>query len=294
MARRLPPMNTLRLFEAAARHGQLKVAAEELSLTPSAVSHGVRTLEQWLGIALFQRTPQGLRLTAEGERYASLVRESLTLLSEGTERMLGAQAPRRLAISVPPFFAVRWLLPRLGEFRTLYPDITVLLDTSQQQVSLEKGDADLAIRMGRGDWPALVSDLLFRERLVPVCAPTLVEQLRVSPMAVCHIHLRTVNEEWQRWCEATGHPLPAPERALFVDTLQLAYEAASSGFGVAMGRRPLVDTELEQGRLVQPWQDSVAVETGYWLAVPPRRQHEPVIALFRDWLLQQKPTAQQQ
>lgn len=291
MPRRLPPLNTLRLFEAAARLGQLKAAAEELSLTPSAVSHGIRALERWLGIALFQRSPQGLRLTVEGVRYAAIVRESLTLLGDGTERLLGVQTPRRLAISVTPFFAVRWLLPRLGGFRALHPDISVVLDTSQQQVSLETGEMDMAIRMGRGDWPALACDLLFRERLVPICAPSLVDQVRADPASVCHIHMRTVQEEWQRWCDATGHPPPTPDRAFFVDTLQLAYEAAANGFGVAMGRRPLVDSELDRGQLVQPWRDTVDIETGYWLALPPRRMNEPMIALFREWLLQQIATA---
>lgn len=291
MPRRLPPLNTLRLFEAAARLGQLKAAAEELALTPSAVSHGIRALEHWLGIALFQRTPQGLRLTAEGERYAATVRESLSLLAEGTETLLGVNEPRHLAISAPPFFAVRWLLPRLGDFRTLHPDVTVLLDTSQQQVSLEAGEMDMAIRMGRGDWSALACDLLFHERLVPVCAPSLVDRVRADPSSVCHIHMRTVHEEWQRWCDATGRPLPVSDKAFFVDTLQLAYEAAANGFGIAMGRRPLVDTELEHGLLVQPWRDTVEIETGYWLAIPPRRRSEPMIELFRDWLLQQIPTA---
>ncbi|MGQ4880481.1 LysR substrate-binding domain-containing protein [Billgrantia sp. LNSP4103-1] len=287
MPRRLPPLNTLRLFEAAARLGQLKAAAEELSLTPSAVSHGIRSLERWLGIDLFARTPHGLRLTTEGERYATTVRESLMLLGEGTERLLNVQAPRRLAISVTPFFAVRWLLPRLGDFRVRYPDITVLLDTSQQHVALETGETDMAIRMGRGAWHTLACDLLFRERLVPVCAPSLVDRVRADAASVCHIHMRTVHEEWQRWCVTTGRPQPSPDRALFVDTLQLAYEAAANGFGIAMGRRPLVDAELERGLLVMPWQDTVDIETGYWLVTPPRRRSEPMVALFRGWLLEQ-------
>ncbi|MGR2737830.1 LysR substrate-binding domain-containing protein [Billgrantia sp. Q4P2] len=291
MPRRLPPLNTLRLFESAARLGQLKAAAEELSLTPSAVSHGIRSLEQWLGIALFQRTRQGLRLTAEGQRYAAIVRESLTLLGEGTERLLGIPQPRRLAISVPPFFAVRWLLPRLGEFRALHPEVSVLIDTSQQHVSLETGEADMAIRMGKGEeWSGLACDLLFRERLVPVCAPSLLDQVRADPHDLCPIQMRSVKEDWPRWCEATGHPRPSPAKAFIVDTLQLAYEAAASGFGVAMGRRPLVDAELERGRLVLPWQETVAIDTGYWLVVPQRRREEPMIALFRDWLTRQVAT----
>lgn len=287
MPRRLPPLNTLRLFEASARLGRLKAAAEELSLTPSAVSHGVRTLEAWLGLKLFVRSKQGLKLSDAGERYAATVRESLALLREGTEQLLGSRQEQRLAVSVAPFMATRWLLPLVARFRQDHPDITVLIDTLQHQVSLDTREADMAVRMGRGTWPGLACSLLFRERLVPVCAPELVDAVRAAPDHATYVHLRTVSEEWRTWCETTGRPYPPANRTFEVDTLQLAYDVAASGFGVAMGRRPLIDAALDNGTLVAPWPEVVDIETGYWLVAPARRVDEPVIGRFRELVMKE-------
>ncbi len=284
MPRRLPPLNTLRLFEASARLGSFKAAAEELSLTPSAVSHGIRSLEDWLGIPLFVRSRRGLTLSEAGTRYANTVRESLALLTEGTERLLDASRDRRLAVSVAPMMATRWLLPRLADFRALHPDVTVLIDTLQEQVSLENRAADMAIRMGHGRWAGLAAYPIFRERLVPVCAPSIVDQVRHNPQAMTCIQLRTASEDWNRWCEATGRPPPDSKRGFGVDTMLLAFDAAASGLGVAMGRRPLIDPELARGTLTMPWPDEVETASGYWLVALEQRLQEPVIAAFRQWI----------
>lgn len=285
MRHRLPPLNTLRLFEAAARLGSFKAAARELSLTPSAVSHGIQTLEDWLGIQLFIRSRRGIELSDAGARYALTVRESLSLLHRGTEQLLGAPRDQRLAVSSAPMMAARWLLPRLADFRARHPDVTVLVDTLQEQVSLQHGAADVAIRMGHGPWPGLAADRLFTERLLPVCAPELVEQVRASPESATCIHVRTASEDWNRWCERTGRPVPDPGRGLGFDTLQLAYAAAVNGLGLAVGRRPLVDVELNDGTLVAPWPEEVETDSGYWLVTLEHRSREPLIAAFRRWAL---------
>src|SRR3546814_846893 len=173
MPLRLPPLNTLRLFEAAGRHKSFKNAAEELHVTPSAVSHGIQTLEDWLGTPLFHRGARGLSLTPTGDAFLPYVREALTLLANASERVPGRRATGALAVSVAPTFASRWLIPKLGKFQAEHPDIAITLNTSRNHVQFPLDGQDLAIRMARkeqagSDWIHLV-----RETLVPVCSPDL-------------------------------------------------------------------------------------------------------------------------
>src|SRR5579885_1397960 len=146
MRRRLPPLNSLRLFEAAARLLSFKNAAEELLLTPSAVSHGIQTLEDWLGVPLFVRTARGLVLSDSGRDYYPIVTQALDLLSQGSGRIMSRNGQGVLAVSAAPTFAARWLLPRLQRFRELHPEIRVIIDTSQERTELSEAGADLAIR----------------------------------------------------------------------------------------------------------------------------------------------------
>lgn len=259
-------------------------AADELSLTPSAVSHGIRALEEWLGVALFVRTGRGLQLTLEGTTYYPVVREALALLSHGSERLRRPSGMRRVALSVAPAFARRWLLPRLSDFRTRHPEIGVVVDTMQDLADLEGRAVDLAIRMGRGGWPGLFADPILTESLVPVCAPHLCESdLEALPL----IHVSRLAEEWAAWARISGRELPDPDRGLRFDTLQMAFDAAAQGLGVAMGRKPLVDEELASGRLVVAWEPVVESTTTYWLVGLQARAGEPDIRIFRDWLRQQ-------
>jgi DNA-binding transcriptional LysR family regulator len=287
MALRLPPLSSLRLFEAAGRHQGFKRAAEELNLTPSAVSHGVMALEQWLGVELFERGPRGVSLTEAGRSYLPFVSEALAMIAVGTRRIAGGAGTRRVSISVAPTFAARWLIPRLGEFRQGYPDIALSIDASHRQVGFPVDDVDLAIRMGRAPWPELVSTHLFSEQLVPVCSPAF-RALHgkdgnpdLAPLPL--IHVETVTEDWAAWAEAVGMGAIDPAKGLHVDTIHMALTAAKAGFGVAIGRRPLVDPELDSGELVPAGQE-VSVATGYWLIEAPQAQGRPEIAAFAEWL----------
>lgn len=286
MRYRLPPLNSLRLFEAAARLQSFKAAADELLLTPSAVSHGIQSLEEWLGTPLFERTPRGLNLTSAGRDYYPAVRDALSSLAMGSERASGTRGGNRLAISAAPTFATRWLVPRLPHFRARHPDITVTIDTAQDRADLSDTAVDLAIRMGRGDWNGLIADRLFAEELVPVCAPVLAGQFAGAPRLeeTRLIHVTTVSEDWTYWAGAAGLPPPAAARGLRFDTIQMAFDAACQGLGIVIGRKPLVNAELESGRLQSLWPPVVKSSVAYWLVCSPARSHEPAIAAFRDWM----------
>lgn len=289
MRRRLPPLNALRLFEAAARHLSFKRAAEELLLTPSAVSHGLQALERWLGTPLFQRTAKGLSLTEAGARYFPHVQAALERIAAGTEE-ISTRRVKPLRISATPTFANRILLPLLGEFSRAHPDIAVAVDTSYTPVPLGEDGADVAIRMGRGGWPGLVARRLLRETLVPVCAParhaefSAIDNLDAAPL----IHVTTVSEDWARWAAAAGRTPPRGDRGLRFDTLQMAFDAAAKGLGIALGRRPLVDAELAAGTLVTLWQREVPSDVAYWLVSSESRAARPDVRAFCAWMAERE------
>jgi len=292
VAQRLPPLNTLRLFEAAARLGSFKLAAEELHLTPSAVSHAMQTLEDWLGTPLFQRGPRGLALTPAGQAYAPEVRAALALLATATERVPGRRPTGALAISSAPTFANRWLLPRLSRFTGLYPDIRVTIDTARHYVDFAAEGFDLAIRRGSQPKGSETWIRLVQETIVPVCAPELrrghddsddLALLEQVPL----IGVTSVRGEWDAWFQAKGLALPPDQPAIRVDLLQLAAEGAMRGLGIALGRKPLVDEYLADGRLLEVAGPPVPADTSYWLVGAALTFDRPEAKLFRAWILQE-------
>jgi len=296
MAAKLPPLNALRLFEAAGRHGSFKRAAEELHVTPSAVSHGIQTLEDWLGTPLFIRTTRGLRLSAEGAAYHAAVRQALDLLVAATLRVPGRRPTGSLSLSVPPTFGNRWLMPRLHRFVRRAPGVTVKIDTSHRQRDLAQEGIDLAIRMGSRARADAVWIHLLRESFVPVCSPRLCRQVgsddiarlvREAPL----LHLTTVAEDWGAWLKAANLEAPARDAGLRFDTLQMALEAAIEGLGVAIGRKPLVDEDVAEGRLVEVGGAALAGATSYWLVGSPLVFDRPEAQAFRDWLLEELDAA---
>lgn len=288
MRHRLPPLNSLRLFEASARLLSFKNAAEELLVTPSAVSHGIQSLEEWLGTPLFLRTTKGLVLSEAGSAYVPIVSQALELLANGSAKIANNANAGQLLISSAPTFAARWLLPRLQKFRDLHPDVRVVIDTIFERSELSEAEADIAIRMGRGNWQGVVADRLITEEMSPVCSPLIrdrVEGLSNIEQAPL-IHVSTVTEDWAAWAAATGRSALDPNMGLQFDTIQMAFEAARQGLGVAMGRKPLVNAELAAGSLVEIWQP-VMSNTSYWLVSAESRASDPRIAAFRTWILEE-------
>ncbi|MFL9904477.1 LysR substrate-binding domain-containing protein [Paraburkholderia fungorum] len=298
MPLRLPPLPALRFFEAAGRHQSFKLAAAELNVTPSAISHGIVGLEQSLGVELFVREPRGISLTAAGADYLSYVSEAFSLIAIGTQRLPNHRANRPIALSCAPTLASRWLLPRLAAFRTRWPDANVTVDTSHRQVGFPVDGFDFAIRLSRAPVAGTAWTRLFGEHLVPVCSPAYLESLRdahgdLDLRRATLIHVNSASEDWQAWLDGVALERVAIDGidlndGLRFDTIQLAFEAASMGLGVALGRRPLVDRDLANGALVEACSQTVASSTAYWLVCAQNAdsaEHRPELSDFKRWLL---------
>jgi LysR family transcriptional regulator, glycine cleavage system transcriptional activator len=289
---RLPPLSSLRLFEAAGRHQSFKLAAVELNLTASAVSHGVVGLEKFLGVELFVRQPRRLALTPAGAEYLTYVSEALSLIAIATGRLPGRRANRTIAVSCAPTLAARWLVPRLHHFGKQWRDVGVRIDTSQRQVGFPVDGFDFAIRMSRTPVAGSAWTRLFGEHLVPVCSPAYRQILFDDNGAfdlsrATLIHVTSASEDWQAWLDRRGIEDIDASGGLRFDMIHLAFDAAVLGLGVALGRRPLVDRELEAGILVEVSTDTLVAETAYWLVSSDSADSRPDLASFKHWLLQE-------
>ncbi|HEY0832302.1 MAG TPA: transcriptional regulator GcvA [Azospirillum sp.] len=286
MAHRLPPLNALRLFEAAGRHLSFKRAAEELNLTPSAVSHGIQSLEAWLGIPLFERGHRSLALTQAGATYLGPVRDAIERLAAATDALPGRRPGGCLSVSVPPTFGLRWLIPHLPEFNRRHPDIAVTVDTGHHHVRFPQDGVDVAVRMGRGDWPDLHAACLMTEELVPVCAPALAATVRTPAdlAGTTLLHVVEVSDDWSAWARLAGVDGVDLGRGLRFDTVNMALESAARGLGVAIGRLPLAEPDIAAGRLVPLFGPAVRCATGYWLVTSPPLLTRPEVAAFSAWI----------
>ena len=289
MPLRLPPLSSLRFFEAAGRLQSFKLAAAELNVTPSAVSHGIVGLELALGVELFIREPRKLSLTPAGADYLPYVSEALSLIASGMERLPNNRANRTIAVSCAPTLASRWLLPRLQSFKNRWPNVSVTIDTSLRQVGFPVDGFDFAIRMSRAPVAGLAWTRLFGERLVPVCSPAYRDTLldddgNIDLGRATLIHLTPASEDWHAWLDKRGVNGIEPSGGLRFDTIQLAFEAAAMDLGVALGRRPLVDRELAAKTLIEIGPTIVA-ETAYWLVSSEGVDRRPDLLGFKRWLL---------
>jgi len=298
MGFKLPPLSSVRVFEAAARHGSFKKAAEELNITASAVSHAVQNLEDWLGVALFQRGGGKLGLTEPGAAYAVAVGEALKAVGEATARLPGRRSQGRLAISSAPGFAALWLLPRLSRFTERYPETAVDIETSLKAVDLPIEGIDAAVRFAPASRAMPSWTRLLEESLVPVCSPSLLEKhaglsgLELIARADL-IHMTSVSGDWAEWFRIVGARPPANVRAgLWVDTINMALEAARRGYGIALGRTPLVDAEIKSGQLVRLFDQSVPSGWCYWLVTMDADFQSQDVKTFRQWLLDELAEAQ--
>ncbi len=286
MAYRLPPLNSLRLFEAAGRRLSFKLAAEELNLTPSAISHGIQSLEEWLGVELFLRGNRTLTLTGAGAVYLPQVRAALEMIVKASDGVPGRRSSGKLAVSVSPTFAMRWLLPRLQRFGRKHPDIEVSVDTTHRQVEFPRDGVDLAIRMGNGNWPELYATCLIREKLVPVCAPKIAHSIRSAAdlSQSTLLHVVSASEDWAAWCRLAEVQLCEQSRGLRFDSIHMAMDAAARGMGIAVGRLPLVEADIAAGRLMPILGPPRHCNTGYWLVAGQDSVRRPEVSAFRDWI----------
>ena len=296
MPRSLPPLTSLRAFEAAARSLSFTRAARELHVTPAAISHQIRGLEHFLGVTLFQRTSRRLELTRDGQIAAEHFREAFERIARGVQALRQQGREGELVIGVTPSFATRWLLPRLPSLHAQLPDVRVRLVTGTAPVDFDRDDIDLAVRFGRGGFDAVQSDELFNEVVAPVASPAFVRkhQLR-RPSDLGRVRLlqdesmRRVGRPptWTEWLRAAGAPSVELECTLCLDDSHLALQAACEGQGVALGRLAYAVNDLAHGRLVLPFSCVIELDLHYHLVLPEARAQEPLIVQFRDWLLRE-------
>lgn len=285
---RLPPMNALRVFESAARHLSFTKAADELFVTQGAVSHQIKSLEDFLGQNLFTRRGRRLLLTETGQMYLLPVRKALDEIRYATQQLKQQDSQGVLTVAVLPSFAARWLVPRLGRFRQQHPDIDIRLAPSAEVVDFSQSDVDVGIRYGRGHYPGLKVYRLMNEDIFPVCSPDLLQGPHPleCPADLVHFHLLhdDVHVDWRTWLLAADVEGIDAERGTVLDDSAMVIQAALTGQGVAMARSVLVEDELQAGRLIRPFKLSLPAEFAYYFVCPEQTVDRPKVVAFRDWV----------
>jgi len=297
MDRRLPPLNSLRAFEAAARHLSFTKAADELNVTPAAISQQVRALEAHCQVKLFRRMTRALALTEQGQAALPLLVDGFDKLAEAGMQMRRISDTGLLTVSVPPTFGAKWLLPRLEAFRAANPQIEIRIDATDRVVDFGAEQVDIAVRYGKGAYGGLVTELLLCETAFPVCSPALATADRplAEPRDLCHhtlLHAHTEAERdrvttWPMWLRAAGVETVDAQSGMSFSVASLAIQAAIEGHGVALASGPVVEADLAAGRLVRPFAPSPweASEFAYHLVYPEELSANPKLQAFRDWAM---------
>ena len=288
MPRRLPPLNALPSFEAAARHLSFSRAADELHVTHGAVSRAVRNLEDHLGVELMIRASRSVRLTPVGASFAAEVRDVLEHLAAATSAATG-QTSGIVNVSTIDSFAARWLMPRLFGFRRIHGDIDVRVATSERLADFISDGIDIAIRCGGGQYPGLSAELLMKEDHFPVCSPKMLKgryPLRRPADLARHTLLHDVfTVDWAIWLHSAGIDNVDAHRGPTFLSSDHAIQAAVRGEGVVLGRSALVADDLAAGRLVRPFELSLPAGFAYYVVYPQHALQRPCVKAFRDWLV---------
>ena len=287
MLRHLPPLNALKAFDAAARSESFTRAAEELNVTPGAVSHQVKALEATLGVKLFSRVRQRLVITEAGREYLAVVRDALDRIALGTQRLVQRKKPGVLTVSTSPDFAAKWLVNRLSRLAEKHPNVDLRVSATTHYVDFAREDVDVAIRHGNGNWPGLHMERLYSERLFPICSPKLVAGRRITKAAdLLKFPLLRLEDarNWTRLFEAAGVKAPVGPGPV-LNRASMLIDAAIDGQGIALARTALAAWDLINGRLVRPVDDSLRMANTYWIVCPKVAWNVPKIATFRDWVL---------
>ncbi len=296
MTSSLPPINALYAFEAVARHLSITRAAEELNVTPSAVSHRIRGLEHRLGVILFHREQRQLMLSDAGQRLFPGVQDGFGRIAGALADLDRLHRGGTLTVSMLSTFASRWFIPRLPRFQRENPEIEVRVSTTTRPVSFERDGVDAAIRYGGGNWPGLRADHLLAEEITPVCHPDLIDgdpPLHDPADLARHtlLHAEARPEDWPLWLQIQGREGLEPAQTVTFDTTNFALEAAQQGAGVAIAAMEFVADALADRRLVIPFGDPVKQDQAYYLVCPAGRADRPKIAALRAWLVREAADA---
>nr|WP_306671430.1 transcriptional regulator GcvA [Endozoicomonas sp. ONNA2] len=298
MKKRLPPLNWIRTFEVSARHLSFTHAANELNLTQAAVSQQVKGLESQLGCLLFRRLPRGLELTDAGAAYLPAVHDSVERLTVATEEIFGHGRTSLLTIKVNMVFFIKWVAPRLKNFRKQHPDINLRLTSNIWVNEVERDnslDSDLEIRYGRGHWHGMKSDRLTWDELFPVCSPGYLAKYPINedtfdPADHMLLHVMGYEEGWGHWLSKANYKNKNINQGFHMDTLVSALELAVLGVGIALGRTSLVQDLIDSGKLVTPFKTKISTDEAFYLVYPNSHIHPQEVEAFRSWLLSEVQT----
>jgi len=295
--RKLPPLNALRAFEAAARNLSFTKAADELNVTAAAVSQQVRNLEDIVGVPLFRRLTRAIMLTDAGQAALPLLGDGFDRMALAVEKMRFHESAGILTVSAAPSFAAKWLVRRLPRFQEMYPDIRIRVDPTLGLVDFGREDVDLAIRFGPGNYPDLRSDLLVQEYTTPVCSPRLLEgerplstpdNIRYHKLLHCDWGYSDGEQpDWEMWLKLAGVDGVDTTRGLTFTTEVLALEAAVEGQGIALANKKIVENDVISGRLVVPFELELDTGYGFYVVCPEAQADVFKNAVFREWLLQE-------
>ncbi len=292
-----PGLRSLRAFDAAAEHLSFTRAADDLAVTPAAISHQIKELESQLGVSLFTRTSRSMRLTREGEILHTAAHESLEVLSRALVRIKRMENRKQLRVSASPSLAAKWLVPRLDRFLSLMPGADVRVDVSHAVVDFDREDIDIAIRFGEGRYPGLHADMLFQDNVFPVCNPKIITKekpLKTPRDLLKHtlIHLDWEAQgspwpNWKMWMKASGINDFDDRAGLHFGQTSFAVQAAIDGMGVALGDSNLVADDLVAGRLVKPFELSLRApkQFAYYVITRADTADAPMVNAFRDWCM---------
>lgn len=288
LSERLPPLHLLRTFDAAARLLSFKLAAEELHVTPSAVSHQMRQLEELFGLPLFNRVNRGLQLTDAGKLYHKEVGDALQRLQRATSELHRRFGRPTVRASILPLMAAELIIPSLESFQSQHPDIELRIETSMRTEDFASSDLDVAIRFGLGSWPGLASEKICDIVGTPVCSPAYAREHQltsIQDIRRCNLLGLPLEERaWERLAAVAGMEDFVPEHSLFLDSLLATSRAAEQGLGLAIGVFPLMSPLIQTGRLVTPFPIWVPVPEGYHLVWRPEDSDKPTIRAFRTWI----------
>ncbi len=290
----MPPLNALRFFEAAARHLSFTKAAEELNVTPGAVSQQIKTLEDYIGAKVFRREKRSLLLTDEAQASLPILREGFEKLIEASAVLSSQTDSGRLTVSVAPSLAAKWLVPRLDQFHEAHPEVDVWISADMNVVDFAMGDVDLAIRYGAGEYEGLQVERLMSETIVPVCSPRLLmgDNALKTPADLAHhalLHDSSPDKDdsiptWPMWLKAAGVENVDGSRGIKFNQSSLVIEAAVAGKGVALAKSALALADLEAARLVIPFDMTTPSSFAYYIVHPTSKASFPAVKTFKEWL----------
>jgi len=286
MTYRIPPLNALRAFEAAARHLSFKQAAAELNVTPGAVSQQVKSLEETLGVRLFDRIHNGLMLTSEGQAYLTPIRSAFTNISVATEMIAPRNDGVDLTVGAEANFAIKWLVPKMAAFQHAHPDVRVRIGEASSTEVVVQGEVDIAILKGVAVAGGLRCDLIFQETMFPVAAPALAGDGRVD-LADAIILVADDQAVWATWLDRADAPSLADLERIDLASRDLALNTAMAGRGLMMGSNLEEAAALSEGRLTRPFQETVSCGSSYYAVYPPGRGTCPSEQAFLTWLSNQ-------